>query len=287
VTWLRPTTWDQAVRLRTAHPEATVLAGGTALQPLFNAGALRPASVLSLAAIEPREPVQLTSERSGVRFDALTTVHQALTNPLLERLFPDRELRWFGVPAVRHRATLVGNLLAPSGRRDLAVLLLLADARLQLRSGDGERELGLADLLAASSRLTPSPSRLTPSLIGPDELVTAVTVSLPDHLRHARAAIRASVAPAAATVAVALTALGPRVVLSIGGRIGRVPAAERRWMDDGANVDLAAAVRGAARVWSGDRRDEDTEYAVHAAGVLARRCHRALPTHAGRWDNGR
>ncbi len=174
---LRPATWAEAEAMHREHPDATVLAGGTALLPLFNTGALRPATLILLGGIAPEAP----RIRGGrIRFDARTTVQEAKT---MAPLLPE-DVAWFATPAVRRRATIVGNLLAAEGgRRDLAVPLLAADAVLLTPSG-GVR---LDEVLNGTA----------------PGLVTAVEADIPQRLRYARTGVRPAVSAPEAAVAIA------------------------------------------------------------------------------------
>jgi CO/xanthine dehydrogenase FAD-binding subunit len=245
----RPPDWAAAATLKSEYPGATVLAGGTALQPLFNSAALRPTTVLTLGGISP---VAVSRQDGVTRFDALTTVSAAFADPHLAGLFPSR-LGWFATPAVRRRATVVGNLLAAvGGRRDLAVLILLADGHLITRSSTNAHEIGLDQVLRQG--------------LAQDEVVTGLRVLVPQRLHYARVAVRATSAPATAAIAAGLTSAGTRVVIRIGNGIpSLVPVAAAHLTQSGAGAEFTEAVEAAAG-----------EFARRPLGVLAARCYRAF-----------
>ncbi|MFC5750657.1 molybdopterin cofactor-binding domain-containing protein [Actinomadura rugatobispora] len=174
---LRPRTWAEAEAMYREHPDAIVLAGGTALLPRFNTGTLRPTTLIPLSGIAP-EPPRIREGR--IRFDARTTVHRART---IAHLLPE-DVGWFATAAVRRRATIVGNLLAAEGgRRDLAVPLLATGAVLITPEG----AVGLDEVLSGTD----------------PGLVIAVEADIPRRLRYARTGVRPTVAAPEAAVAIA------------------------------------------------------------------------------------
>lgn len=220
---VRPRTWDDAVRALVEHPEAWIVAGGTGVQQVVKAGSLPPAEVIALDRIRrsPRE----TAGGGAVRLDALTTVHEAFTDGDLAPLWSTVDARGFATPALRRRATVVGNLLHAAGPRDLASALLLAEGVVEARGSGTDRDLSVADLLAGADALRP------------DELVAALRMTVPQRCVLERFAARRVSARTVATVGVAWTEGGHRAVLGLQGRAPtRVLSAERA-LDDARGTD--------------------------------------------------
>jgi len=91
-------------------------------------------------------------------------------------------LELFGSPAIRHRATLGGNLATASPIGDAAPLLMACDASVELASPDGRRTVPIAAFFSGYRR----------TVMGPDEVITAIEIPkpLPERLRFYKVAKR-------------------------------------------------------------------------------------------------
>lgn len=137
---LQADTPEQALKLAAG---ATLVAGATWLQPVWERQARWPARVVPLSAHwDGFCGITVAGERLQV--GALTSLEDFARSPhVTERLpgiaaFVDR----IAGPSVRHLGTVGGNLLAGG---DLSALALVLDARLQLLADDGWSELPLED----------------------------------------------------------------------------------------------------------------------------------------------
>lgn len=171
-TYARPADRTEVDDLVARHgADCRLLAGGQTLVPGLCRREVRPALVVDLNHLrdEPARP-----ELSGrtlsfgplVRLTALgadTAVRHAL--PVLANL-----LGRVGTPAVRNRATVIGNLVAADRHSELPALLGLLGGHVVVRTAAGRRRV---DLLAATTGW---------ALGGPDRTswVDEVTVRLPD-----------------------------------------------------------------------------------------------------------
>ena len=166
---LRPRTLEEALALRAAHPEATVVAGGTDLMVGVNFGRADPSGLLDLSRIDEltawARDESSVSVGSGVTFariadelDDLTALAEAAST--------------VGSPQIRNRATLGGNIVTASPAGDGIAALAAYDASIVVaRHGRGRTTRPVGRVLpsarsrprspatSSSSRPNGSPSR--------------------------------------------------------------------------------------------------------------------------------
>jgi CO/xanthine dehydrogenase FAD-binding subunit len=162
-----PLTLEEACRLLAAEPEAAVLAGGTDLmvhlgQPQRGR---RPPAVINLKRIPDLATIEVGDR--AIRLGALTTLSALIEHPVISREYPVLPFtaRYMGSPAIRHLATVGGNLCNASPAADLAPVLLVLAAEAQIVGVSGERGLPLAEFFRGPGQ----------TVLGPGELLTGVT----------------------------------------------------------------------------------------------------------------
>ncbi|MDT3438216.1 MULTISPECIES: FAD binding domain-containing protein [unclassified Pseudofrankia] len=257
--YLRPATLTEALSARAEHPGALVLAGATAATPALATGGRPPAALLDLAGV--RDVAALDEAAGRIRLGPLVTAERLAAQPTLG---PDRlPLRGFATPAVRARATALGNLFQRP--HDLAAPLAALAGEVEVAHADGARRT--VDVPA----LVTVPGRLAEAA----ELAVALTVAVPHRFAYARVAVRPAAAPTLAAVAVALLDDGPRVyIVTVTAPVpARRAAAERLLLDAGAGEEFAAAA-AAGLPADAPAGQADPAYLATAVRALARRCHR-------------
>jgi xanthine dehydrogenase molybdopterin binding subunit/xanthine dehydrogenase small subunit len=140
-TFLRPTSLDELLALRAAHPEAELVAGATEIGVEINKKHKRFPFLISTEGVESLRKITATEGAWHVGGAAtLTALEEALAGeyPLIDKML------WvFASRQIRNRATLAGNLVTASPIGDMAPVLLALDARIVLASREGERTLPL------------------------------------------------------------------------------------------------------------------------------------------------
>ena len=192
----RPTTLDEALRLLREIPGARLVAGGTDIFVHVRCGRVpAPPALVSLRRIPGLCGVTIGDT---VEIGALTTVAELAAHRELCALIPAlaSAARDFAGPQVRNAATVAGNLCTASPCASLAPPLLAHDARVVARGASGEREIELLRFFVAPGQ----------TLLGRDEVVTAVRVPRPDDgTRSAfRRAVRVAMDVAFVSVAAAV-----------------------------------------------------------------------------------
>jgi carbon-monoxide dehydrogenase medium subunit len=166
--YARASDLDHALALLT-EPDSKAIAGGQSLIPVMKLRIARPSLVVDISRLDLRGVSELEGE---LHIGPLTTWDElvgveALERPALAAL--GECARGIGDLQVRNLGTIGGSVVHADPASDMPAVLLALDARLRLRSPDGERDLGVADALVGPFT----------TAIGPQELVTDIVIALP------------------------------------------------------------------------------------------------------------
>jgi CO/xanthine dehydrogenase FAD-binding subunit len=162
---LTPRSLDEALRLKSEHPDAVPIAGGTDLMVELNFDRRRPERILNLG--EVAELRGWSRDDGVLRLGAGLTYAEAMAEPLCSLLPALAEAsRTVGSPQIRNRGTLGGNLATASPAGDSLPPLLVEDAEVEVASAGGSRRIELAEFLVGPKR----------NALAPEELITAVLV---------------------------------------------------------------------------------------------------------------
>src|SRR6266852_5979983 len=163
---LTPRSLDEALRVKSEHPDAVPIAGGTDLMVELNFDRRRPEVVLNLG-----EVVELrgwSRDDGALRLGAALTYTEAMAEPLRSLLPALAEAsRTVGSPQIRNRGTLGGNLGTASPAGDALPPLLVEQAEVELRSVRGSRLLPVREFLVGPKK----------NALADDELIVAVHLS--------------------------------------------------------------------------------------------------------------
>ncbi|MGB3967123.1 MAG: FAD binding domain-containing protein, partial [Planctomycetota bacterium] len=165
--FLRPTSLDEALALRAAHPTAVVLAGGTDLVVDVNQVGTRNSGWIALGAIAELRRIEERADRFVIGALATWTDLEerlAARVPLFADVIP-----LFASPLIRARATIGGNLATASPVGDGAPVLLALDAQVELAAATGRHTAALADFFTGYRR----------TALRADELLASVHVPRP------------------------------------------------------------------------------------------------------------
>jgi len=162
---LRPTSLDEALRLKSDHPDAVPIEGGTDVMVALNFDRLRPPALIDLNPV--LELKGWSRDNGTLRLGAGLTYVEAMREPLGGLLPALAEAsRTVGSPQIRNRGTIGGNLGTASPAGDALPPLLVEDAEVELASGGGSRTVPLGEFLVGPKR----------NALAPDELIVAVHV---------------------------------------------------------------------------------------------------------------
>ncbi len=163
-----PTTSDELFRLQQQHPDAHLMAGGTdLLVALRHAGqATRPIICLErLAGLA--EIAELPD--GSVSIGATATFSTIVRNTLLQERYPllTQAAATVGGPAIRNMASIGGNIVTASPAADSLPALYLLDARLELRSATGCRNVAISDFISGPRQTCLQPGEIISRIILP------------------------------------------------------------------------------------------------------------------------
>jgi CO/xanthine dehydrogenase FAD-binding subunit len=232
----------------------------------------RPPAVVNLKRIPGLAGIETTAD--AIRLGALTTLAALMEHPVIAAEYPvlPSTARYMGSPAIRHLATVGGNLCNASPAADLSPVLLALDAEAAIIGPAGARRLPL-------DRFFRGPGQ---TALAAGEILA--WVELPRKhagwtLRYERLDVRRAMDIAIAGVALALRGAGARVLearLALGAVAPtplRVPEAEAALVAGGlvpTAIDRAAALAMAAARPIDDVR-ATAEYRREMVGALVRR----------------
>ncbi|MFN3171686.1 MAG: molybdopterin cofactor-binding domain-containing protein [Hyphomicrobiales bacterium] len=142
---LRPSSFAEALHAL-AEPGAQAIAGGTALQLTWEAGAKKPETIVDVSALS--ELTGVSEQAEAIHIGALTTLSELMQNALIVEYLPllARATRDVAGPSVRTMGKLGGQI--GWGVGCLLPALLALDAQVILASERGDRKQLLADYLA-------------------------------------------------------------------------------------------------------------------------------------------
>jgi xanthine dehydrogenase small subunit len=177
--FFRPTSLREAIDVMAAHPDVTVLAGGTDLMVAANLRFERWSALVALDSINELKQIESTPQELTIGAAAsFSHLAEYLRDrgpdigelPLLAQLLP-----LFSSRLIRNRATLGGNLATASPIGDSAPVLLALDADLTIVGESGSRRIPLCDFFVGYRK----------TVLLPGELIAKVHVPLPSP-RHQR-----------------------------------------------------------------------------------------------------
>jgi CO/xanthine dehydrogenase FAD-binding subunit len=137
----------EAVAALGSDAGARFLGGGTLLVRSLNEGEL---GVTALVRSSERGFGEIRPSGSRITLGAGVTMAQVAAHPELRFLAP--VARSIGGPAIRHMATIGGNLFAPYPFGDFAVALIALEASVAFHSGISIREAPLEEFLTSPDR---------------------------------------------------------------------------------------------------------------------------------------
>jgi len=156
-----PTTVEEALDLLKEYGEdAKILAGGQSLVPLLNFRLARPQVLVDINRIKDLDYVR---ENNGtLAIGAMTRQRTLETSEIIRSkcglLTDAAEL--IGHPQIRNRGTVGGSLVHADPTAELTAIAKALDARMKIRSSEGERTVGAEDFFVTVMTTALEPSEM-------------------------------------------------------------------------------------------------------------------------------
>jgi len=208
---LTPRTLEEALLLKSQHPDAMPIQGGTDVMVALNFDRARPEVMLNLNEIA--ELRGWSRENGSLRLGAGLTYTEAMSAFGDELPALAEASRTVGSPQIRNRGTVGGNLGTASPAGDALPPLFVEGAEVEVASVRGSRSLPLADFLVGVKQtalaedelimgvvVAPSGQPQTFMKIGPRNAMVIAVCSLALVADRERAELRASFGSSAPTV---------------------------------------------------------------------------------------
>jgi CO/xanthine dehydrogenase FAD-binding subunit len=162
--FLQPTSWAEALEVKSANPRAVPIQGGTDVMVELNFDRHRPGALLDLNRVG--ELTEWGTENGHVWLGSGVTYTRIIAE-LGDRL-PGLAMasRTVGSPQIRNRGTVGGNLGAASPAGDAHPALLAAEAEIEVESVRGARRVPASEFYAGVKR----------NVLAPDELIKAAVI---------------------------------------------------------------------------------------------------------------
>ena len=172
--FLAPKTLDELLQLKSQHPEATVLAGGTDVGLWINKQFRELPNIIYIG--EVAELKQCHKTESGLSIGAGATLTKAYE--AISEIYPEMDQMWerFASQPIRNIGTLGSNVANGSPIGDSMPALIAIGATVTVQSVRGLREMPLEDLYLDYMKKD----------LAVDEIVAAITLPLPGESQQFR-----------------------------------------------------------------------------------------------------
>jgi len=139
-------TVEEAVKLRTEHPEAQIIAGGSDVLIQMREGKRAGKELISIYMIDEMRGVKL-DEEEAIRIRSLTSFSHITKDPIIQEYINvlGEAVDMVGGPQIRNIATIGGNTCNGVTSADSASTLFAWDAVIELTGPEGIRRIPISD----------------------------------------------------------------------------------------------------------------------------------------------
>lgn len=166
--YLRPKSLKEALQQKKTIAGAIFISGGTDLLVQIKNRELQPPALISLRSIPELATIEVNG---GVRIGALATISDIIQHNELGLIYPVlvEAARRLGSVQIRNVATIGGNLCNCSPSADMALPLLVLEAKVRLQTAKASREIQISEFFKGPSE----------SCLSSDEILTDILLDPP------------------------------------------------------------------------------------------------------------
>ncbi len=166
--YLRPKSLKEALQQKKTIAGAKFISGGTDLLVQIKNRELQPAALISLRSIPELATIEING---GARIGALATISDIIQHNELGLNYPVlvEAARRLGSVQIRNVATVGGNLCNCSPSADMALPLLVLEAKVRLRTAKARREIQISEFFKGPGE----------SCLSSDEILTDIILDPP------------------------------------------------------------------------------------------------------------
>ncbi len=137
--FLSPKNLNEALKLKSDHPDFTVLAGGTDACTLINSDILKPKGLINILGI--KELSEIKENGDFLEIGALVTHTKIIESRLVSKFLPAlaTACRTVGARQIQNRGTIGGNVMNASPAGDTLPVLMAYETKIELSSAKGSR----------------------------------------------------------------------------------------------------------------------------------------------------
>ena len=159
-----------AVSLRTAHPEAQIIAGGSDVLVQMREGKRAGAELISIYGLDELRGVSL-EEDGTLRIGSLTSFSHITRDPLIQKYMNvlGEAVDQVGGPQIRNIGTIGGNTCNGVTSADSASTLMAYDAIVELTGPDGVRRTPIREFYIRAGQVDIRPGELQTAILIPKE----------------------------------------------------------------------------------------------------------------------
>ena len=164
-----PESIQEAILLLSKYTErAKIIAGGTDLLIQMRKEVTLPDFLINIGGICNLDYIN-HDETNGLMIGALTTISSIESSTLIQRKFSilAQAASKLGIPAIRNRATIGGNICNAAPSADSIPALIVLDAKVRIVGADGEKTVSIEDLFTGPGQ----------TIIKPGQMLTEIQIS--------------------------------------------------------------------------------------------------------------
>lgn len=161
---------QDAIRLRTEHPDAHIIAGGSDVLVQMREGKLAGKELISIYMLDELRGVSIDSEEN-IRIGSLTSFSHVTADPIIQKYINvlGEAVDLVGGPQIRNIGTIGGNTCNGVTSADSASTLHAWDAVVELTGANGARRVPIKDFYLSAGKVDIQPGEIQTAILIPKD----------------------------------------------------------------------------------------------------------------------